>query len=73
MENIESEEFNVLGKQVTFKLSLLPFDMKGLACVSGELSNAAKYFSSFANVSSTNMNTINGSVGKSGTWQKMGL
>ena len=48
---IESKSYKVLGKNVTFSFDLLPGDMKLLAYINGELSNAAKYFSSFANVS----------------------
>ena len=47
---IESKEYFVKQCRVTFSFELVPADMKWLASVSGELSNAAYYFSSFANV-----------------------
>ena len=56
---------------VKFQVSELPNDMKMIAFLSGELSNAAKYFSSFANVSSDNVNNVKGTFGndQSSTWQ----
>ena len=39
-------------------MSELPNDMKMLCFSGGELSNSAKYFSSFANVSYDNMNSL---------------
>ena len=44
MEKIESKSYTVLGKNVTFSFDLLPGDMKFLAYINGELSNAAKHF-----------------------------
>ena len=45
--------------------------MKKLAFLSGELSNSAKFFSSFANLSSDNANDVNASFGieERNTWQ----
>ena len=37
-----------------FRLELVPNDMKMMCCISGELSNAAFYFSSIANVTKEN-------------------
>ena len=37
--------------------------MKMIAFLCGEISNAAKYFSSFANVSSDNVNNLKGTFG----------
>ena len=58
--SIEKEPMNCIhdGKQVSviFSIGELPNDMKMLAFLSGELSNSAKYFSSFADVSSYNVN-----------------
>ncbi|CAH3038070.1 unnamed protein product, partial [Porites lobata] len=65
MEKIESKSYTVLGKNVTFSFDLLPGDMKLLAYINGELSNAAKYFSSFANVSKDDCNALNGKYGES--------
>ena len=64
---------NVNGTVVSVKFcrSELPNDMKMLAYLAGELSNSAKYFSTFANVSIDNCNDTSGSFGtsKSNTWQ----
>ena len=58
------------GKQVIFRFELIPADMKWMASHSGELNNSATYFSSFANVNSTNKHTIGGTIGGSQqTWQ----
>ena len=48
---IESKIYLVDNREVTFSFELVPSDMKFLAFLNGELSNAATYFSSFANVS----------------------
>lgn len=60
------------GKQVniTFSIGELPNDMKVLAFLSGELSNSAKYFSSFANICNDNVNDTRGTFGRSNkyTW-----
>ena len=61
------------GKQVSVRFSIgeLPNDMKMLAFLAGELSNSAKYFSSFANVSSDTANNIHGTFGREAknTWK----
>lgn len=58
------------GKQVIFRFELIPADMKWMASHSGELNNSATYFSSLANVNSTNKHTIGGTIGGSQqTWQ----
>lgn len=60
------------GKQVNVKFSFteLPNDMKMFAFLCGELSNSAKYFSSFANVSKDDVYNTLGTFGKSNknTW-----
>ena len=62
LKHLESAVFtvNVGGKQhlVEFKLKALPNDMKMLAFLAGELSNAAYYFSTFANVHKANSNDV---------------
>lgn len=54
MNEVEKKTFpvNVDGKDITvsFSFEMFPNDMKYLAFLAGELSNSAKYFSSFANV-----------------------
>ena len=51
---LESDTFNIIiGEQtheVEFKLGELPNDLKMLAFLAGELTNAAHYFVTFANV-----------------------
>ena len=58
--------YTVNGIKVQFSVQLLPFDMKWLSTVAGELNNAAYYFSTFGNKI-----VLNGSLGedKSCTWQ----
>ena len=43
--------------------------MKFLAYLNVELNNAAKYFSSFANVSKDDCNPLNGKYGESHDWK----
>ena len=50
MATIASLTFSVRDQQVKFEFKLVPSDMKWLAKFSGELSNAARYLCSFANV-----------------------
>ena len=68
---VESKRYTVAGYPVQFKFKLVPSDMKWLATFAGELSNAAHYFSSFANVHDGNKYTVNGAIGESEefTWQ----
>jgi hypothetical protein len=64
---------NVNGIMVNVKFCIaeLPNYMKMLAYLSGELSNSAKYFSTFANVSLNDCKNTSGSFGKekSNTWR----
>lgn len=71
MEEVENQLLTTeKGYQVKFVFKLIPSDMKWASSFSGELNNAATYFSPFANVSQSNKNTIFGSIGGSGaTWQ----
>ena len=58
------------GCQVRFAMKLIPSDVKWASSFSGELNNAATYFSPFANVSQSNKRTMFGSIGGSdATWQ----
>ena len=50
---------------VKFRISELPNDMKMLAFLGGELSNAATYFSTFASVSTHTMSAFDGSFSSS--------
>ena len=62
---------NIRTVNVRFQVSELLNDMKMIAFLCGEISNAAKYFSSFANVSSDNVNNLKGTFGndENSTWQ----
>lgn len=62
---LDKNVFQVNGIDVTFEFSELPNDMKMLCFLAGELSNSAKYFSTFANVSYDNMNTLKFTFGQS--------
>lgn len=72
---IENKIFslNLDGKTVRVKFCLgeLPNDMKMVAFLSGELSNSAKFFSSFADVTEDNGKNITGTFGKeeNSTWK----
>ena len=71
---LESQVFNLdvfgVNRKVEFRLGELPNDMKYLHFLAGELTNAAKYFTTFADVSSDNCLDINGTFGdkSSDTW-----
>ena len=58
--NLEGKVFEIEGLKVTFKFEEVPNDMKMLAMLGGELSNSAKFFSSFANVSKENCSDLKG-------------
>ncbi|KXJ07068.1 hypothetical protein AC249_AIPGENE18417 [Exaiptasia diaphana] len=71
LEAIESKDYKICGKQITFKCKLVPADQKWHAAMGGELSNAATYFSTYGNVSTANSKTMGGSLGdsKKSTWK----
>jgi len=56
---------------IKFIVSELPNDMKMLCFLSGELSNSATYFSSFADARSDNITSVNGTFGheSTNTWK----
>ena len=60
---IKKHSYSVAGYLVKFSVELIPSDMKWLSFMSGELNNAAYYFSPFGNVNEENKSTINGSLG----------
>ena len=71
IEEIESKKYEVRGKTIAFQLQLIPSDQKWMSSMSGELNNAATYFSTFANVSKHDIKTIHGKIGDSNcTWKK---
>lgn len=67
---LEQQSYTVNGYQIKFSVDLLPCDMKWLSTMTGELNNAAYYFSPFGNVNNDNKTAINGSLGpdSSCTW-----
>lgn len=58
--NLEGKVFEIEGLKVTLKFEEVPNDMKMVAMLGGELSNSAKFFSSFANVSKENCSDLKG-------------
>ncbi|XP_070545138.1 uncharacterized protein [Ptychodera flava] len=70
LESIEKCKYSVHDLNVTFQVSLLPFDQKGLATMCGELSNAAQFFSSFANVSKADKDCIGADIGPNKKWHE---
>ena len=65
MAYLEGKIIEIDGLQVTFKLQELPNDMKMLAMLAGEVSNAATYFSTFGNVSKKDCTEMKGTFGNS--------
>ena len=67
MKEVEGTSYIVVvngeEKCVQFEFELLPNDMKYLAFIGGELSNAATYFSSFADVHKDSMNDLKSTFG----------
>ena len=51
----------------SFTVELIPSDMKWAATFSGELSNAAHFFSPIGNLSESNKCTVNGCLGPAET------
>ena len=63
IHDLVGKVFEINGIHVTFKFKELPNDMKMLAMLGGELSNAATYFSSFANICQHDLTDLNGKFG----------
>jgi len=63
MEQIEKSIFNINGTIIKLKFSEFPSDMKMLVFLAGELPNSAKYFSTFADVSTDKLLDVNISFG----------
>ena len=53
ISEIKKKFFEIEGLHVTFKCAEMPNDMKMLVMLGGELTNSARFFSTFANVSKT--------------------
>ena len=64
IEVIEKKTYAVMRREVNFSFDLLPGDMKFLAFINGELSNSAKYVSSFANVCQNESSSLTGKFGE---------
>lgn len=69
MADLEGKVFRIDGLDVTFQFQELPNDMKMLAMLGGELSNAATYFSSFGNVSRNDYTDLQGTFGSDPLWK----
>ena len=63
LAELERAEFEFEGIKYRFRLEELPNDMKILAMLAGELTNAPKHFSTFSNVSVTDCNDVKGTFG----------
>ena len=61
--DLEGKVFKINDLHVTFGFKELPNDMKMLAMLGGELSNAATYFSSIGNASKNDYTDLQGSFG----------
>ena len=55
--------------KIEFKVENLPNDMKMLAFLAGELTNSAYYFTTFANVNSSDANDYHKTFGEDGDWK----
>ena len=64
MEQIEKGSFHVNDAIIRFKFAEIPNDMKMLAFLAGELTNSAKYVSTFADISSDKLCDVNKSFGQ---------
>jgi hypothetical protein len=75
ISDIENDVFvlnhNGSPVNVKFRIGELPNDMKMIAFISGELSNSAKFFSSFADASTDDYDAMDGTFGKENknTWK----
>ncbi|KAK2562469.1 hypothetical protein P5673_014130, partial [Acropora cervicornis] len=63
MEEIEKGLFRFGDTIIRFRFAEFPNDMKMLAYLGGELTNAAKYFSTFADISSDKLSDVSKSFG----------
>ena len=63
LSELERTEYEFEDFKYRFKLEELPNDMKMLAMLAGELTNSAKYFSSFGNVSTADCTDLTGTFG----------
>lgn len=64
MEEVEGQQLTTpQGYQITFRMKLIPCDMKWASSMSGELNNCASYFSPFANVNQNTETTMDGLIG----------
>lgn len=61
--DIEQSTFSINNRNIKFKFSELPNDMKILAFLAGELPNSATYFSTFGNVSQSDISDVSKTFG----------
>ena len=61
---MEKQSFSISDREIKFKFSEFPNDLKMLAFLAGELSVSARFFSTFANVSTGDYDNPKGTFGK---------
>ena len=61
---MEKQSFSISDREIKFKFSEFPNDLKMLAFLAGELSVSARFFSTFANVSTGDYDDPKGTFGK---------
>jgi len=71
ISHIEKETFEVNGRQMKFRFSEFPNDLKMLAFLAGELPVSARFFSTFGNANTNDCDNPSGTFGKgaSETWK----
>ena len=72
MEEVEGQQKTTpQGYQITFRIKLIPCDVKWASSMSDELNNCANYFSPFTNANQNTRTTMDGSIGGlNDTWQE---
>ncbi len=77
LKHLEGRTFDIIDNQgaenkVEFKVSELPNDMKMAACLAGEITNSAHFFSTYGNVNNDDANDLTKTFGLKGSgadWQ----
>ena len=61
---MEKQSYSISNREIKFKFSEFPNNLKMLAFLAGELPVSARFFSTFANVSTGDYNDRKGTFGK---------
>lgn len=61
---VEKKNYSISGREIRFKFSEFPNDLKMLAFLAGELPVSAKFFSTFGNVSTGDYDDPKGDIWK---------